>query len=99
MMETLNQKAVSNWLTNLPIKELGYELWKQEFWDATKIRYKLPLDRIPSQCICEESFDVTHAVSCKTGGFITLRHSEAQDITSELLDEVCVDVRKEEILH
>ena len=51
MMETLNQKGVSNWLTNLLIKEYGYELTKQEFWDAIKIRYNKPLDRTPSQCI------------------------------------------------
>ena len=38
-METLNQKGIWNWLTNLPIKELRYELTKQEFWDAIKIRY------------------------------------------------------------
>ena len=31
MMETLNQKGVSNKLTNLPIKEHEYELTKQEF--------------------------------------------------------------------
>ena len=31
MMETLYQKGISNWLTNLPIKELGYELTKREF--------------------------------------------------------------------
>ena len=45
------------------------------------------------------SFDVTHALYCKKGGFITLRHNEVRDITSELLDEVCVDVKKEPILH
>ena len=39
MMETLNQKGVANWLTNLPITEHGYELMKQEFWDGLKIRY------------------------------------------------------------
>ena len=97
MMETLNQKEVSNWLTNLPIKEHGYELMKQEFWDAIKINYNWLLDRIPCQCICGASFDVTQALSCKKGGFITLRHNEVRDITSELLDEVCVDVRKETV--
>ena len=51
-METLYQKGVSNWLTNLPIKEHGYELTKEEFWDAIISRYNWPLDRIPSQCIC-----------------------------------------------
>ena len=38
-----------------------------------------------------------HTLSCKKGGFITLKHNEVRDITSDLLDEVCVDVRKEPI--
>ena len=54
MMETLNQKGITNWLKNLSIKELGYELMKQEFWDAIKIRYNWPLDRIPTQCVCRD---------------------------------------------
>ena len=83
-METFNHKGVSNWLTNLPIKELGYELTKQECWDAINIRYKRPRDGIPFQCICGASFDVTHGISCKKGGFITLRHNRVKDITSEL---------------
>ena len=80
MVETLNQKGFSHWLTNLPIRELGYELTKQEFWDAIKIRYNWPLDRITSQCICGASCDVKHALSYKKGGFITLRHNEVRDI-------------------
>ena len=83
---------------NLSIKYYGYELTKQEFWDTIKIKYNWPLDRIPSQCICGALFDVTHALSFEKGGFSTLRHNEVRDITSELLDEVCVDVRKEPIL-
>ena len=40
------------------------------------------------------SFDVIHALPCKKSGFITLRQNEVRNITSELLDEVCVGVRK-----
>ena len=97
-MESLNQKGVSNWLTVMPTKEDGYELSKQEFWDALQIRYDWPLDRIPTHCPCGTKFDVAHALSCKKGGFVTLRHNEVRDITARLLDEVCVDVRKEPIL-
>ena len=57
MTETLNQKEVSNWLTNLPMKQHGYESMKQQLWDAIKIRYNWPLDRIQSQYICRASFD------------------------------------------
>ena len=62
MIQILNRKEILNWLTNLPIKEHGYELTKQEFWDAIKIRYNWPLDRIPSQCFCGESFNVTCSI-------------------------------------
>ena len=82
----------------LTIKEHGHELTRQKFWNAIKVRYNWPLDRIPSPYICGASFDVTHALSYKKGGFITLRHNEVRDITSELLDEVYVDARKEPIL-
>lgn len=52
MMETLNQKDVSNWLTAIPTNERGFELTKQEFRDAIRIRYNWPLDRMPSTCAC-----------------------------------------------
>ena len=84
MMKTLKQEGVSNWLTNLHIKALREKLTKQEFWDAMKIIYNWLLERI-------------HALFCKKGSFIMLIHIEAQGITSELLDEVCVDVRKETV--
>ena len=52
------------------MKEHWYELIKQEFWDAIKIRYNCPFDRIQSQWICGTSFDVTHALSWKNAGLI-----------------------------
>ena len=97
-MEALKRKGTSNWLTTLPIKEKGYTLTKQEFWDAVCMRYNWPLERMPNDCACGEKFDVTHALSCKLGGFVTLRHNEIRDITAELLKEVCNDVRKEPLL-
>ena len=53
---------------------------------------------MPNDCARGEKFDVTHALSCKLGGFVTLRHDEIRDITAELLKEVCNDVRKEPLL-
>ena len=46
-------------------------------------------------CACGNKFDLSHALSCKKGGFISLRHNEVRDITSSLLKEVCRDVRVE----
>ena len=45
MMTNLSQKGVSNWLMNLPIKENGYELMKQELWDHGHAGMPLRLDK------------------------------------------------------
>ena len=36
--------------------------------------------------------DIQHAMSCKKGGFITIRHNDLRDLTANLLTEVCKDV-------
>ena len=73
---------------------------KRERRNQQKLRQFLATsdEKKPSPCICGALFHVTHALYYKKGGFMTLRHSEVRDITSELLDEVCVDVRKTPIL-
>ena len=87
--------GVSNWLTTIPLKEWGYDLNKQQFWDAIRIRYNWNLERLPTDCICGEKFNLSHALSCKKGGMVTLRHNELRDITATLLKEICHDVRTE----
>ena len=34
-------------------------------------------------------YDVTYALSCKLGGFVTLRNNELKNITADLLSKVC----------
>ena len=92
------QKGVSNWLTSLPLKDYEFDLTKQEFRDAIRMRYGWALDRLPTSCVCGSRFDVPHALSCKRGGFVTLRHNEVRNITANLLSEVCTDVKIEPML-
>ena len=73
----------SSWFTVFPIKRLGFNLSKSDFWDAVRLRYKLPLKRLSSPCGCQK-----HAISRRKGGFITLRHNELRDNTAEMLEEV-----------
>ena len=87
--------GASNWLTNLPLRDQGYDLNKEQFQDALRIRYNWNIPRLPSDCVCGNRFDISHALSCKKGGFVTLRHNEVRDITTKLLSEVCVNVRNE----
>ena len=50
------------------------------------------------KCVCDAKFDVEHALTCKRGGFVTIRHNEVRDFTAELLGETCNDVAIEPML-
>ena len=92
------EQGSSSWLTLLPIKQLGFSLSKAELWDAVYLRYGLPLKQFPSHCGCSKFYTVQHALSCKNGGFATLRHSKLLDNIGEMLQEVTNDVRIKPIL-
>ena len=43
-------------------------------------------------------YNIDHALTCKTGGFVTLCHNEIVNVTADMLSMVCKDVRKEPTL-
>ena len=65
---------MSLWLPTLPLREQGFDLNKEQFRDALSLRYKIPLEGLPSTCACGDSFNVLHDLSCKKGGFVAMRH-------------------------
>ena len=65
------ESGASNWLTAVPLYEHDFVLNKSEFRDAINIRYAKELKGLPSKCPCGQTFDMTHALNCKTGGFVT----------------------------
>ena len=99
LLEISLERGASLWLSTLPIKDEGFQLDKQAFWDLIKIRYGHQLNRLPSQCACGANFHLEHALSCKKGGFISLRHNDLRDLTTRLLTIICKDVRVEPGLH
>ena len=52
ILEAITEKGASSWLTAMPIKEHGFYLNKQEFWDSICLRYGLQFPRMPMKCIC-----------------------------------------------
>ena len=46
----------------------------------------------PQKCRCGQSFEITHVLTCRQGGFHTVRHNELRDTFSALLSEVCQEV-------
>ena len=98
--EGITEKGASNWLNALPLKEHNFYLDKQMFWDSIFLRYGISLPRLPARCVCDSNvnFSVEHALSCKKGGFVNIRHNEVRDFTAELLSEICNDVAVEPLL-
>jgi len=89
---------MSSWLTSLPLEDEGYVLIKQCFQDLLCIRYGWKLNRLPIKCECGAHFDIEHALRCKKGRFVSLRHNELRNFTAKVLREVCHDVSVEPIM-
>ena len=73
------------WLTVQPSKVNGTELGEQEWRNALFLRYGLnPLD-LPTHCDgCQAKFSISHALDCKKGGLVTVRHNKLRDGVSDL---------------
>ena len=68
-LNEIDQEAgASSWLTTLPLKNEGYVLHKQIFWDLVRIRYGWELMHLPENCECGYKFNIEHALLCKKGG-------------------------------
>ena len=81
-----SENGASNWLTCRPLKQHGFALTKGEFRDGICLCYNWLPPRLPSHCSCGASFMMSHALSCRTGGFPSIRHNQVRDITANLLN-------------
>ena len=95
VLELSQEKGSGAWLTSLPIQSLGYTLNKQEFRDSVCLRYGWNIPNTPSYCQCKAENDVNHALNCKLGGYVALRHNRVRDLEAALMREVCHNVAVE----
>ena len=49
-------------------------------------------------CVCGDSFNLQHALSCPKGGIVITRHNKLRNLTAEILGEVCKNVVIEPLL-
>ena len=91
LVKISTEKGVSNWLTMLPITEHGFELSKQQFWDSVSLQYGWKITNLPIFCPCGSKFNIQHSMSCKKGGFVSIRHNDLRDLTVIIVSEVCKD--------
>ena len=93
------EKGSSSWLGTIPIERLGFILHKGTFRDALCLRYCWYTQLAPAKSRCGEEFEVNHVLTCRQGGYHTIRHNELRDILASLLCEVCQEVSTEPRLH
>ena len=80
-----NQKGSSSWLNALPLERYNFNLNKSEFRDGLCLRYSWEPKNLPSQCLCGQTFNLTHSLQCAKGGYTIVRHNEIRDTFAHLL--------------
>ena len=68
-----------------PLADFGFVLNKQEFHDAILLQYNFKVRGVAAACACGEQNTVNHALICKLGGYVALRHNSSRDTTAELM--------------
>ena len=71
-------KKAGSWLSTTPHRLNGTVLSAEEFRDSLRLRCGFQPQNLPTSCDgCGAAFNVEHALSCKKGGLVWLRHNEA----------------------
>ena len=95
LIEQARDKGASSRLNAMPLKEHGLALNNQEFRDSLRLRYNLPLSDLPKHCACGDRMTISHALSCKRGGFVTQRHDGIHELLTFLIPRICKNVEVE----
>ena len=94
-MRWAEKRGTSTWLTALPLEGYGFDLTRREFYDSLCLRYGWEPAKLPTNCTCGQRFSLEHALTCRRGGYIAMRHDEVRDLFASLLGEVCHNVSSE----
>ena len=84
-------RATSNgaWLSAVPHRLNGTELYREEFRDNLGLRYGLMPQDIPATCDdCGEKFSIKHAISYPKGGLVLGQHHHAAPEQGHPLDMI-----------
>jgi hypothetical protein len=81
-------KETGAWLTATPDRLNGTELAGDEFRDGLCLRYNFLPKSLPPMCDgCGQKFSVSHAMSCKKGGLVLIRHNDVKDEWNHLCSQ------------
>ena len=71
------RKKSGRWLTTIPATLNGTRLSCEEFRDNLRLRYEMTPENLQERCDgCGSKFSVGHALDCKCGGLVMVRHND-----------------------
>ena len=86
-------------MTALPIAAENFDLSEVEFRDALSVRYNKNLIASLTFCDgCQSPFTLQHALVCKKGDLLALRHHEIRVVVGDLASLVWKDVQREPVI-
>lgn len=98
-VELACEKGGSSVFTVVPLDCHGFALKaKRDFFDLVRMRYRLPLFRLPTTCACGKPYSLDHSQICKKGGFIHMRHDEPKELFAGMASVLWRDVGVEPLL-
>ena len=98
-LECSSVKGASSWLTSLPLQDEDRVLNKSEFRDALALRYGWKPKNLPQKCACGKDTSIAHALDCKLGGYVTMRHDQMRNTMARLMTKAgCKSVEIEQQL-
>ena len=53
------------------------------------------MERLPSKFPCGQAYNITHALNCKIGGFVTISYNKVRHFEAQLLKKPCNNVEIE----
>ena len=92
LLDVSIKQGVSNWLLALLISDFGFELSKQHFSNAIRLRYGWSIATLSTTCPCGARLSMQHCMSCKKGSFVSIRHNDLRDLTAKMLSKVYKDI-------
>jgi hypothetical protein len=86
--------AAGAWLSTIPDRFSGTELTREEWMDNVAIRYGRRPANLPDHCDgCGAGLTMEHALSCKRGGLVGIRHDDVRDEWAHLCSIALTDSR------
>ena len=81
---------MSHWLTVLLITDFQLKL----FWDSVRLHFGWKITNLRKTYPWRNKFDIQYSISCNKDHFLSIRHNHLQDLTENIMSNLCRDTHR-----